>query len=170
MPGNHDWYDGLTGFMYHLCGQRTPPPKVDNGPRSLVGKLLWRKPKRADTAKADAMQRRRARPEQRSAQASPYWVIDTGPLRIVGIDTGITNSVDAEQGAWLRTVSTQTSKPKILVTGKPIYVDGRYEPGEIEGGGTVDAIVRDPERTTSRRSAATSTTTSAIPSGSPTGG
>ena len=145
VPGNHDWYDGLTGFMYHLCGQRTPPPKVDNGPRSLIGKLLWRKPKRADTARADAMQRRRARPEQHSAQVSPYWVIDTGPLRIVGIDTGITNSVDAEQGAWLRTVSTQTSKPKILVTGKPIYVDGRYEPGTIEGGGTVDAIVRDPE-------------------------
>jgi len=40
VPGNHDWYDGLTGFTYHLCGQRTPPPKVDNGPRSVVGRLL----------------------------------------------------------------------------------------------------------------------------------
>ena len=20
LPGNHDWYDGLVGFMHHLCG------------------------------------------------------------------------------------------------------------------------------------------------------
>jgi hypothetical protein len=144
VPGHHDWYDGLTGFMYHLCGQRLPPPKADRGPRSLIGRLLWRKAKRP-RADADAMQRRRARSEQRSSQASPYWVIDTGPLQIVGIDTGITNVLDGEQGAWLETVSRQSTKPKILITGKPIYVDARYAPGEIEGGGTVDAIVRDAE-------------------------
>jgi hypothetical protein len=20
IPGNHDWYDGLDGFMFHFCG------------------------------------------------------------------------------------------------------------------------------------------------------
>ncbi len=34
--------------------------------------------------------------------------------------------------------------PKLLLTGKPIYVDGEYHPGVIEGGGTVDEIVREP--------------------------
>jgi hypothetical protein len=144
VPGNHDWYDGLTGFMYHLCGQRTPPPKVAAGPRSALGRLLWRKAKRPDPATVADMRRYRARPEQRSAQAAPYWVIDTGPVQLVGIDTGITNVLDRAQGEWLRAVSVASRKPKILVTGKPIYVDARYHPGEIEGGGTVDDVVRDP--------------------------
>ena len=36
------------------------------------------------------------------------------------------------------------ARPKILVTGSPIYVDGEHHPCAIEGGGTVDDIVRDP--------------------------
>jgi hypothetical protein len=76
-------------------------------------------------------------------QPGPYWSMDAGPIRIVGIDTGITGGIDADQGEWLRRVS-RGPKPKILVTGKPIYVDGTYRPGPIEGGGTVDEIVRDP--------------------------
>jgi hypothetical protein len=32
----------------------------------------------------------------------------------------------------------------MLVTGKPLYVDDEHHPGPIEGGGTVDEIVRDP--------------------------
>lgn len=35
-------------------------------------------------------------------------------------------------------------RPKILVTGSPLYVDGEHHPCPIEGGGTVDDIVRDP--------------------------
>jgi len=41
-------------------------------------------------------------------------------------------------------VSRGSPRPKVLFTGKPIYVDGEYHPGPIEGGGTVDDIVRDP--------------------------
>ena len=25
LPGNHDWYDGLAGFMYHFTGQDRLP-------------------------------------------------------------------------------------------------------------------------------------------------
>ena len=144
VPGNHDWYDGLTGFMYHLCGQRTPPPKAAAGPRSLLGRFLWRKAKRPHPESLERMRTLRAQPGQRSTQVSPYWVIDTGPLQLIGIDTGITNVLDREQGAWFRDVSKATDKPKILITGKPIYVDARYDPGAIDGGGTVDEVVRDP--------------------------
>jgi hypothetical protein len=40
---------------------------------------------------------------------------------------------------------SQGSRPKILVTGKPLYVDGERRPGRIEKGGTVDEIVTAPE-------------------------
>jgi hypothetical protein len=64
-------------------------------------------------------------------------------VRIIGIDTGLLGTLDAEQGAWLREVS-QGPRPKILITGAPLYVDGEHHPCAIEGGGTVDDVVRDP--------------------------
>jgi hypothetical protein len=65
-------------------------------------------------------------------------------VRIIGIDTGLLGTLDAEQGAWLREVS-KGPLPKILVTGSPLYVDGEHHPCAIEGGGTVDDLVRDPD-------------------------
>jgi hypothetical protein len=76
-------------------------------------------------------------------QPGPYWAVDAGPVRIVGIDTGLLGTLDAEQGRWLAEVS-KADVPKILVTGSPLYVDGEHHPCPIEGGGTVDDIVRDP--------------------------
>jgi hypothetical protein len=35
-------------------------------------------------------------------------------------------------------------KPKILLTGKPLYVDAEHHPYPVEAGGTVDEVVRDP--------------------------
>jgi hypothetical protein len=80
---------------------------------------------------------------QQAVQPGPYWAIDAGPVRIVGIDTGLLGTIDAEQGAWLREVS-RDPRPKVLITGRPLYVDGEHHPCPIEGGGTVDDIVRDP--------------------------
>lgn len=65
-------------------------------------------------------------------------------MRLIGIDTGLLGTLDAEQGAWLREVS-KGPRPKILITGSPLYVDGEHHPCPIDGGGTVDDIVRDPE-------------------------
>ncbi|MFD0692355.1 metallophosphoesterase family protein [Actinomadura fibrosa] len=145
VPGNHDWYDGLRGFMHVFCGLEEdclPPPW--QGPLAFVPRLLWRRPGTVDArALADARNLYRGAPGQQGSQPGPYWAIDTPSLRIIGIDTGITGGIDRDQGEWLREVSAGP-KPKMLVTGKPIYVDNDHRPGEIEGGGTVDEIVQDP--------------------------
>ncbi len=47
-------------------------------------------------------------------------MLDLGALVLVGIDTGITGSLDREQGEWLRHVSSADARPKVLITGKPI--------------------------------------------------
>lgn len=139
VPGNHDWYDGLGGFMRVFCGM----PLIDGvTPGGLRG-LLWRRPERIDEERLARAAARRSRPEQAARQPGPYWVIELNRLLVVGIDTGITNGIDAEQGAWLRRISADP-RPKVLVTGKPIYVNNEYHPCPIEGGGTVDDIVRDP--------------------------
>ncbi|MEU6414940.1 metallophosphoesterase [Microbispora sp. NPDC046933] len=143
VPGNHDWYDGLGGFMRVFCDAH-PLSAEQRGfrlsPDGLRG-LLWKRP---ETIDEDALaEARRMRPNPGPALPGPYWVIDTGRLLLVGIDTGIKGTLDREQGDWLRRVSADP-RPKILITGKPIYVNNAYHPCDIEGGGTVDDVVRDP--------------------------
>jgi Calcineurin-like phosphoesterase len=168
IPGNHDWYDGLNGFMFHFCGAEPLPPVAYRGGsytwKERLAQTLWRKPSPPDLPELLYERRARAQLEQRGveatwepAQPAPYFTIDTPSLLIVCIDTGITGKLDREQGDWLRDVS-RDPRPKLLITGKPIYVDGKYHPGEIDWGPadypgiadevgglrTVDDIVREP--------------------------
>ncbi|MFH8775001.1 metallophosphoesterase family protein [Streptomyces sp. NPDC017958] len=146
IPGNHDWYEDLGAFMRVFCAD-APPPAPEPTPRPLTGawwqNLLWHRPRPGDGQRLAETRKLRSAPGQQAVQPGPYWAIDAGPVRIVGIDTGLLGTIDAEQGAWLREVS-RGPKPKILITGSPLYVDGEHHPCAIEGGGTVDDIVRDP--------------------------
>jgi Calcineurin-like phosphoesterase len=150
IPGNHDWYDELQGFMFHLVGLEEPAPPEWTFAQDLpwwklaLHRALWRRPR--PPAATDAATREAWRPldSQRSDQWAPYWAIDIDHLRIVAIDTGILGDIDRDQARWLRKVSEDPTRPKLLITGKPIYVDNEYHPGAIEGGGTVDEIIRDP--------------------------
>jgi Calcineurin-like phosphoesterase len=169
IPGNHDWYDGLNGFMFHFCGAEPLPSSAYRAGsynwKERLARALWRKPSPPDLPVLLYERRARAQLEQEGvdavwapAQPAPYFTIETKPLRIVCIDTGITGKLDREQGDWLRDVS-RDPRPKLLITGKPIYVDGEYHPGEIDWGPddypgiedelgglrTVDDIVRAPE-------------------------
>jgi hypothetical protein len=92
---------------------------------------------------------------QQAGQPGPYCAIDAGPVRLVLIDTGLDGHIDAEQGEWLRAVS-RGDRPKILLTGRPIYTYGRLQRSPIAGGsadarsagapcGDVNEIVTDPK-------------------------
>jgi hypothetical protein len=145
LPGNHDWYDGLSGFMVHFCG--ATPAERSPGKNRLL-RRLWRKAEKADPCTLEECRKLRPELAPPERQPGPYFAIDTAPLRIIGIDAGIGGRVDRDQGEWLRRVSKSSRKPKILLTGKPIYVDNeyRYGDGAIEDGAVgVDDIVRAPE-------------------------
>ncbi|MFD5073854.1 metallophosphoesterase family protein [Streptomyces sp. NPDC058371] len=145
IPGNHDWYEDLQGFMRVFC--QAPPLAPRPAPRRLtpawLRSLLWHTARTPDEQRLAEARQLRSGPAQQAVQPGPYWAVDAGPVRIIGIDTGLLGTLDAEQGRWLRAVSTGPA-PKILVTGSPLYVDGEHHPCAIEGGGTVDDIVRDP--------------------------
>ncbi|MCS0604796.1 metallophosphoesterase [Streptomyces sp. LP11] len=150
IPGNHDWYEDLGAFMRVFCGE-TAEGREDtpSGPRprplarAWWRDLLWHRPGPVDEQRLAAARELRSAPGQQAVQPGPYWALDAGPVRIVGIDTGLLGTIDAEQGAWLCEVS-RGPKPKILITGSPLYVDGEHHPCPVEGGGTVDDVVRDP--------------------------
>jgi hypothetical protein len=145
IPGNHDWYDGLHGFMTQLCGadpdQRPPSRAAKNRWKRAFLDLTWREPSEAEQDKLEAMHDLR---KEKSNQPGPYFAIELKELVLVGIDTGIRACIDAEQGEWLKRIST-LPKDKILFTGKPMVVDAHRKTVEILGTEeTVNAIVDDP--------------------------
>lgn len=115
--------------------------------RGWLAHALWRKEQAIDVDTVRTGENRRARDSRFPLQRGPYWSLDAGPLRLVGIDTGITGGLDPAQGDWLRRVSAERPEAKkILVTGKPPLVNGKYHAGKIvDSSQTVDAIVRAPE-------------------------
>jgi hypothetical protein len=145
IPGNHDWYDGLHGFMAHFCGAdpdlRPPMSSKASRWRRIVRDRFWRQPSEPEQDLIEEMQALR---KERADQPGPYFAIDSEPVLLVGIDTGIQGRLDEEQGKWLAEIS-KVPKPKILLTGKPMVVDARRKTTPIAGGGTVNAIVDKPE-------------------------
>jgi Calcineurin-like phosphoesterase len=144
VPGNHDWYDGLHGFMTLLCGAdpdlRPPVHASKNRWKRAFLDLAWREPTEALQEQIAEMQQYRPEP---SGQPGPYFAIELKELLLVGLDTGIQAGIDDEQGDWLRKVS-KVPKDKILVTGKPLVVDARRKTCAITGSAeTVNALVDD---------------------------
>jgi hypothetical protein len=140
IPGNHDWYDGLHGFMTHFCqADADERPKASPGRffGRILRKALWREP---NPMEQDLLERVGPLRQERSDQPGPYFAMDVGPVLLVGIDPGISGTIDEEQGNWLRRIS-QHPKPKILLTGKPLVVDAGKKDLEIDGGGGVREIV-----------------------------
>jgi hypothetical protein len=101
IPGNHDWYDRLVGFMTHFCDAVEAPPAGVGRAGGLKGWLLdrlWRKERKIRLDTVASGEHRRPRDPRFPSQRGPYWTLDAGRIRLVGIDTGITGGLDAAQG------------------------------------------------------------------------
>lgn len=138
IPGNHDWLDGLAGFMQHFCA--APPPRTKFAPpqrarwrRSarLLHELLWRRPRelREETFRR-ATELRPGPADGGPVQPNMYFQIDTPNLRIIALDLGILGRLDHEQGEWLARAAAG-AKPKILISGKPIFAGASFSPRRI---------------------------------------
>lgn len=154
LPGNHDWYDGLRGFMFHFCGQTgQPPSRIDRASalRFLLS-LTWRWRAKPDR---ELLDRWRAKLPSFAPGAPPqpgsYYAIDLGSLLLVCIDTGIKGDLDARQGRWLEEVSA-LPQDKLLITGRPLVVNQTqaacpiaWPRGEQHAWGSVGELVQAPE-------------------------
>jgi hypothetical protein len=142
IPGNHDWYDDGDGFMYWFCGARERPRPVRRRPlsRTWLREQLWRRSPQASAKRlANAPALRRS-----PRQPGPYFALDAGPLRLLCIDAGLGGPLDRAQAKWLRRMASESHRPKLLLTGRPLFADGRERMRPIEGGGTINEIVADP--------------------------
>ena len=134
--------------MYHFCDARPesrPPGRpVGNLLQRGLRRLFWRKSSRPDLAQARRDEGATLDASQLAGQPGPYFAIDIGALLVVCLDTGITNTIDSAQALWLRDIS-RLDRPKLLITGKPFYVNGEEKDTTIEGGGSVREIVNHQE-------------------------
>ena len=106
-----------------------------NDVRCQFRALFWRKPGHLkDAAETERRAAERGSPaqQQQPQQPGPYYVIDTSYVRFVCIDTGIRGNLDEAQGRWLVEVS-HDRRPKILLTGKPLLVNGHTNVCKIVG-------------------------------------
>jgi hypothetical protein len=146
IPGNHDWYDGLCGFMFHFC-ETEPPAELTlpgRGLKAWLRRKLWRAPSVLAPDTLARCREFRLASNKVGPQPGSYWALDTPVVRLIGIDTGVIGDLDGEQGDWLREVS-KGPKPKILVTGKPLIVNNTRNPGQVtDRDFTIDDVVRDP--------------------------
>lgn len=142
VPGNHDWYDGLTGFMTAFCdaSPAAGAPSVE-WPRDLpawkrlLGRLAWRTPRPVTPQTFEAvaaMRTLRGADSQQGVQPGPYLAIDAGPVRLLGIDTGIQGRIDARQARWLAGAAFSSTRPNILLTGKPLVSYAEVRPCPID--------------------------------------
>jgi hypothetical protein len=110
VPGNHDWYDELVGFMIHFC---------DN--------TFHRLDTHQQTVDLEKLKMLRIIRCNKFFQPNMYFYIDTKYVRLVFIDTGIKGRIGESQKEWLEKISgDEGDKPKILISGKPIFVDGKF--------------------------------------------
>lgn len=155
VPGNHDWYDLLSGFMFHFCdAEPLAPTSFRLGRydwRERIARVHWVPSSPPRRALLQAYQERRAESLRWPKQPGPYYVIDTDELRIVCIDTGTAGVLDRQQAKWLISVSGDP-RPKIMLLGNPLVVDGAHRPCPIQwihsataGYTDVASIVREPE-------------------------
>jgi 3',5'-cyclic AMP phosphodiesterase CpdA len=123
IPGNHDWYDALEGFVATFY--RPDAARVAMRARVEVDNRLT---STTDTRVAwligEAARLRREYGVPTGFQRAPYFQIQTERFALICVDTGVLRRVDADQLAWLRAALERSrGKLKMVILGHPLYAD-----------------------------------------------
>lgn len=141
IPGNHDWYDGLHGFLLNFTynsASATPPALA-----ALIGAMAWdwRPWRRWDRERVQYLRNRYqleqvgGLAETGCTQSLSFFELRFGelPLVVFGLDNGISGSTDYIQYTWLERrlralrSGDAAQQPYIVVlVGNPLYVDGAF--------------------------------------------
>jgi uncharacterized membrane protein HdeD (DUF308 family)/3',5'-cyclic AMP phosphodiesterase CpdA len=127
IPGNHDWYDALEGFVatfFEPAAARqammarieadlnmtsTTAEHVDN---MLTQTATWRQEYEVPTG----------------FQKAPFFQVSTDNFVLITLETGVVRQIDSLQRQWLVNVLEQSrNKFVMVVLGHPFYAIGEYQ-------------------------------------------
>ena len=127
IPGNHDWYDALEGFVATFFRPEAATVamrarvEADNRLTSTTdARIAW--------LVDEAARLRREYQVPTGFQRAPYFSIQTERFTLLAVDTGVLRRVDADQLAWLRAgLERARGKFTMVVLGHPLYAGGDYQ-------------------------------------------
>ena len=124
IPGNHDWYDALEGFVATFFEPEAARLAMrariaaDNGVSSTTDERIEQFIQRA------AFWRRQYGVPTGTQQA-PFFQLQTPAFALIGVDTGVLRGIDSEQMAWLRgALEASRGKMVMAVLGHPFFAGG----------------------------------------------
>jgi len=127
IPGNHDWYDALEGFVATFF----TPEAARIAMRARVGadnRLTSTTDDRIAWLVGEAARLRREYGVPTGFQRAPYFQIQSDRFALLAVDTGVLRRVDPDQLAWLRAALEQSrGKFKMVILGHPLYAGGLYQ-------------------------------------------
>jgi 3',5'-cyclic AMP phosphodiesterase CpdA len=130
IPGNHDWYDALEGFVATFfvadAARAAMRARVEADRRltsTTDGRIAW--------LVQEAARLRREYGIPTGFQHAPYFQIQTERFALLAVDTGVLRRLDPDQLAWLRAALEQSrGKFRMVILGHPLYAGGSYQAGE----------------------------------------
>jgi 3',5'-cyclic AMP phosphodiesterase CpdA/uncharacterized membrane protein HdeD (DUF308 family) len=130
IPGNHDWYDALEGFVATFfvadAARVAMRARVEADHRltsTTDGRIAW--------LVQEAARLRREYGVPTGFQRAPYFQIQTERFALLAVDTGVRRRVDGDQLAWLRAALEQArGKFTMVILGHPLYAGGSYQASE----------------------------------------
>jgi 3',5'-cyclic AMP phosphodiesterase CpdA len=124
IPGNHDWYDALEGFVATFfepdAARIAMRARIaaDGGLSSTTDAGIEEYIRRADFL-------RRQYGVPTGAQTASFFQVQTPAFALIAVDTGVLRGVDAAQLTWLR-AALEASRGKMVmaVLGHPFFAGG----------------------------------------------
>jgi 3',5'-cyclic AMP phosphodiesterase CpdA len=139
IPGNHDWYDALEGFVATFF----EPESARLAMRARIaadGGLSSTTDARIEEFINRAAFLRRQYGVQTGTQAAPFFQVQTPGFALIAVDTGVLRGVDPEQLKWLRaTLEASRGKLVMAVLGHPFFAGGH----DVSVGDDEFTVVRD---------------------------
>jgi hypothetical protein len=143
IPGNHDWYDALEGFVATFFQPQAARVamrariEADGGISSTTDARIEEFIQRADFL-------RRQYGVRTGAQHAPFFQVQTSSFALLAIDTGVLRGVDAEQLTWLRgALEASRGKLVMAVLGHPFFAGGHDVAHDDEEFTLIRTLLRD---------------------------
>lgn len=127
IPGNHDWYDALDGFVATFF----EPEAARAAMRARAAadlKLTTSTGAAIDNAIAITERWRQEYAVPTGYQKAPFFQVSTDDFVLITLETGVERQIDSLQMRWLRNVlDASRNKFVMVVLGHPFYAIGEYQ-------------------------------------------
>jgi 3',5'-cyclic AMP phosphodiesterase CpdA len=143
IPGNHDWYDALEGFVaafFEPGAARVAMKARVEADQSLSSTTDGR----IESLVAQASALRSFYGVPTGYQQAPFFQVQTDRFALIAVDTGVLKSIDAAQRAWLhRALAAADGKLTMAIVGHPFYAGGVAQDAGHEAFAAIHQLLRE---------------------------